>query len=486
MSNETVRAGIPPHFIVIVPGYMGSMLRDKSTGEIVWVDFRGLLRNPFKIGQAIDTLLEKMAYPNENIEPAGIMNEVLFVPPWAKQEHYGRLLEKLELWDYQVDPVDPHPSAKAVYTFPYDWRQDNRISARQLGAAIERWSKRHNGAKAWIIAHSNGGIVSRWYIEKEGGKDHVQRLFLMASPWDGAPKALRVMWSGLNVLGLRRFNLFNLGARMKGLIRTFPSFYQIIPFTNPFLRDAHNQEINLFQDPSWLAGSHDRELLADAFKFNQELNSSPPSVETLCFFGRSKPTTTTGVVSLAAGGSWDDIQWIETGTGDGTVPERSAVHPNANAKYPFAATHGDIYAVDAVLEFLNWELVGKHSGGVRASLGTEKYYLIFEPDQDVYSPGETMHIWARVFKPDGATPVSEASIKSRLSFHAPLPGSDPAAPPQDTDEVFLEESGTEPGFYSADLPAPQQEGYYRVITKFKLVGERQVILEEMISIEAPA
>jgi len=473
----------PPHFIVIVPGYMGSRLRDKKNGDIVWLDIPALLKNPLEMGISIDNMLDRMAYPNDDLEPVGIMNEVLFVPPWAKQEHYGRLIEKLKSWDYQIDPADATPDSKAVYTFAYDWRQDNRISSRQLGQAIQRWAARHNGAKAWIIAHSNGGIVSRWYIEKEGGKDHVERLFLMASPWDGAPKAMRVMWDGLSVLGLRRFNLFHLGERMKDLIRSFPSFYQLIPYINPFLRDPHNQNIDLFKDPSWLSSSRDQAFLADALKFNQDLGISP-SVETLCFFGRSKPTTTSGVVHLTPSGTWGDIEWVETEAGDGTVPERSAVHPNANAKLPFAATHGDIYVVEPVLEFLNWELVGKYVGAVRAALATERYYIVFEPDQDMYSPGEQIHAWARVSEPDGKTPISDAGVKAHLSFHAALPGAKLASIPPDTTQVRLEESDTEPGYYTANLQAPSQEGYYKLVCKVKLVGERLVTLEEMILVEA--
>jgi hypothetical protein len=127
---------IPPHFIVLVPGYMGSQLRDHQTGQMVWVDFPSLLRNPLGVGGAIDHLLEQMAYPNDALEPAGIVNDVLFVPPWAKQEQYGRLTQKLAEWGYQIDPSSPQPDRLSAYTFAYDWRQDNRISARQLAKAV--------------------------------------------------------------------------------------------------------------------------------------------------------------------------------------------------------------------------------------------------------------------------------------------------------------------------------------------------------------
>ena len=264
MSASFSSGIVDPHFIVIVPGYMGSLLRDKNTGEIIWIDFPSLLKNPFNIGQAIDELVDKMVYPNDDLEPAGIMNQILFVPPWAKQEHYGRLLEQLEKWGYQIDPADPAPEDLAAYTFSYDWRQDNRLSARQLGRAVEGWRAKHPGAKAWLIAHSNGGIVSRWYVEKEGGKEHVGKVFLMGSPWDGSPKSMKVMMDGLELMGMRRFNLFGLGDRMKEVIRSFPSFYQLIPYAKPFLRDENNNDIDLFDDPSWLDDPQHRQYLEDA------------------------------------------------------------------------------------------------------------------------------------------------------------------------------------------------------------------------------
>jgi pimeloyl-ACP methyl ester carboxylesterase len=462
---------------------MGSQLRDRHTGEMVWLDFPSFLRNPFGLAGAIDRLLERMVYPNPDLEPAGIVNQVLFIPPWAKQEHYGRLLAKLQQWRYQIDPESPQPDDRAVYTFAYDWRQDNRLSGRQLGQAIERWRELHNGAKAILIGHSNGGIVSRWYIQKEGGDQHVLRLFLMGSPWDGAPKAIKVMMSGLEVLGLRRFNLFNLGERMKDLIRTFPSFYQLIPHSNPFLRNQHNQEIDLFGNPSWLVDAQQQAFLADGLQFNRELGGDL-KVDTLCFFGRQKPTVTAGMVTTSDAGLWSDLQWVTTEAGDGTVPERSAVHPKASAKLPFAATHGDIYANEPVFEFLQWELLGRYQDEVRATLMTERYLIIFEPERDVYSPGEDILVWAQLSNLDGSVPVTEADVKARLAFHAALPGAEGMAPPPEAAEVRLRPDKDVPGRYEARLQAPDTEGYYRLTGRVKIVGERQILLEELLSVEA--
>jgi pimeloyl-ACP methyl ester carboxylesterase len=475
---------LPSHFIVIVPGYMGSKLRDRNTGEIVWLDIPGLLQNPFKIGDAIDTMLKKMSYPNDDLEPAGILDDVLIAPPWVKQEQYGRLIEKLREWKYKIDPQDIRPGDLAAYTFSYDWRQDNRISARQLGRAIEGWQQRHPGAKAWLIAHSNGGIISRWYIQQEGGRDHVGKLLLMGSPWDGAPKSIRVLMEGMEVLGLKKFNLWNLGPRMKSLIRSFPSFYQLIPLANPFLRDEDNEVVNLYEDSSWLDNPRDYAYLEDARKFNETLAQASGVEDTICFYGTRSPTTTAGLVTRNEGGMFQSIQWLETGAGDGTVPTRSAVHPwvDEHHKVRSPATHGNIYVEDSVLDYLRYELVARYKEATKAAVTLLDYNIVFEPDKDFYTPSEAIKVWAQIESDEG--PVSEADVKAQLVFRQPLPGSTVAIPPSPSAWIRLRPSKQIPGRYEAVLPNLTAEGYYRIVAKFKVPKKLGTELEELIIVEA--
>jgi pimeloyl-ACP methyl ester carboxylesterase len=477
MSNNR-----PRHFIVVVPGYMGSLLRDRLTGEIVWLDIPRLLKNPIKIDAAIDEMLDKMTYPNENLEPAGIMNQLLFIPPWAKQEQYGRLLEQLQEWGYQIDPEAPGPDDLAAYTFSYDWRQDNRVSAEQLAAAVAKWRAQHNGAEAWLIAHSNGGIVSRWYIKHAGGADHVGRLFLMGSPWDGAPKSMRVLLDGLRVLGLRRLNIFNLGERMGPLIRSFPSFYQLIPHSNPFLRDEDNQVVDLFGDPGWLDDPRDRAYLADALKFNQDLGTDLP-VERLCFFGRQKPTVTNGVLRQQAD-KWANIRWIETSAGDGTVPESSAVHPGDLPTYAFAVDHGNIYIDPQVLPQLQWEIAGKYGLEERAILVTDEITIQFEPGDDILAPEETVEVWATVHRNEDGQAISNARIDVHLLWGEPLPGAETGPPQPPLPYARLEESLDREGYYTGSLKAPAQEGYYRLRATVVAANKAPVELFELVLVEA--
>lgn len=484
---SSLPVGVPPHFVVFVPGYLGSRLRDKTTKQIVWGDFSSIPANPLKWRGWLDNLVNTLKYPNDNLEPAGILDELLFIPPWAKQEQYGRMLEALEDMGYVVDERLPGCN---VYTFAYDWRQDNRISGRQLGVAIERWRKFHAGAKVYIIAHSNGGVVSRWYIEKEGGKAHVECLFLMGSPWDGTPVAMTLLFSGLETMIRRQFNFFNISERTREMFRTFPSIYQLLPIADPFVRGLDNEVVSPHDNHNWLTSDRERQFLADAKRFNEELGTTP-SVETLCFFGRKQPTTTFGLLSFAAGGRWKAIEWKATKAGDGTIPTRSAVNSRATENLPFAVGHGDIYVNSAVLEFLEWELIDKYSLPDRASLITQRLTILFEPNQDSYSPNEEINLWATIHenKPSRPAevahpPVSEAKVTVELLWRAALPGSEPVKPPKNLSRTRLWESDEIDGRYEGSLVAPDTEGYYQLRATIEANGEPAIQLEELILIEA--
>jgi pimeloyl-ACP methyl ester carboxylesterase len=469
---------------------MGSKLRDKNSGNMVWVDFSTIPPNPLAWGGWVEGLLRDLAYPNDDLEATAILDEVIFVPPWAKQEHYGRLLNALEQMGYKVNPARYPEAERNVYTFPYDWRQDNRRSAQLLAQAVEHWSSFHAGAQAWVIAHSNGGLVARWYIEKLGGKDKVGRLLLFGSPWDGTPKIMSMLFNGLDTLFRQRFSLFDIPRRSRDLIRTFPSAYQLIPLQTPFLHDANHQVLNPFEVMNWLDNEQQRALALDGQRFTQELGNTS-SVETLCFFGRERPTTTGGVVRQGAQALWSDIDWAETDAGDGTIPERSAVHPHARGKYPFAASHGDIYVNPAALEFLKWELCDQYSVVAKGLLEVDGLTVSFQPTRDVFAPGEAIPLTASVQR--SAVPsatvaipatVNDAQIAVMLHWYQPLPGNPaPVSLPTDVGQVVLQPVEGAPGRYQGQMIAPLDEGYYHLRAQCTAAGQT-VVLDETIAIEA--
>ena len=75
-------------------------------------------------------------------------------------------------------------------------------TARSLKSRLaEIGLKAGHGKQLRIVAHSLGGIISRWLIEKEGGNALVQQLVILGSPSAGTPWATVQEWATVG-LGL--------------------------------------------------------------------------------------------------------------------------------------------------------------------------------------------------------------------------------------------------------------------------------------------
>jgi triacylglycerol esterase/lipase EstA (alpha/beta hydrolase family) len=63
--------------------------------------------------------------------------------------------------------------------------QSVRRSALRLQRFVERVRARESCERVDIVAHSLGGVVARYYIERMGGAAHVGRLIAIGSPLRG-------------------------------------------------------------------------------------------------------------------------------------------------------------------------------------------------------------------------------------------------------------------------------------------------------------
>ena len=131
--------------VVIVPGLMGSELWRGS--DRVWPNVRRFLTDP-----------EVVQFGGRyELEPRAILNDVVVVPGLIRLAQYGRLRQFLEESLGYERPTD-------LLEFPYDFRQDIRISARQLAqrsATGRRTALSPSSPTAWA-AWFRGTTSSAW------------------------------------------------------------------------------------------------------------------------------------------------------------------------------------------------------------------------------------------------------------------------------------------------------------------------------------
>jgi pSer/pThr/pTyr-binding forkhead associated (FHA) protein len=316
--------------VVFVPGMMGSELYQGS--EKVWPNVKILFRHP-----------ELFYFTEETrLEPKGVLNDMIIVPNLITLEQYSRL------GDYLVEELG-YERGKDFLEFGYDWRRDIRQSAKRLAETIEA---REIKPPITIIAHSLGTLVSRYYVERLGGKDKVGRLLLLGGPHQGVPKIVASLTTGPDLLP---FGL--MGERLAQLVQTFPSCYQILP-QYACVTDQNGQKFNLLEDESWVKENY-RPFLRDARKFRQELGFHS-SVPTVSIFGYGLKTMTGLRVVRDQQGSWRKVFYDFELCGDSSIPESSAVLEGTEI-HPVKQYHGTLYIDNDVKMRLKMELLRLNS-----------------------------------------------------------------------------------------------------------------------------
>ena len=311
--------------VVFVPGLMGSELWIGS--ERLWPDLRRIISNP-----------ELFRLPGDpRIEARGIVNEVVIVPHIIEQRQYSAL------GDYLVAGLG-YTRGTDLLEFAYDWRHDVRLAAQRLAETIEGWQVT---APITIIAHSLGTLVTRYYVERLGGKRFVERIVLMGGPHYGTPKGLAGILSGPGLLP------FGMGdERMRAVLATFPCAYQILPIY-PCVVDQNGNYIDVLEDQTWLPQSQ-RPFLSAARSFRRELGTVS-SVPTVSIFGYGLKTKLRIKIDRGPDGQWQKVDFVEDMAGDQSVPSGSAVLKDSEI-HPVFQEHGSLYVDDDVRMRLKVEL----------------------------------------------------------------------------------------------------------------------------------
>jgi pimeloyl-ACP methyl ester carboxylesterase len=318
MPKNTTR-----RLVIFVPGLMGSELWRGS--ERVFPNIKALFTNP-----------EVVQYPLP-LEPRKIVDEVVIVPNLIKLDQYNRL------GDYLVEELG-YQRGVDFFEFPYDWRQDVRESARQLGALVESLPRTQ---PLVIIAHSLGTMVSRYYIQRLGGKGRVERVILMGGPHRGAVKALTSL---LNAPELLPFGI--MGERLRQVSMSFVSSYQILP-TYPLQVDASGTQVNFLEDESWLPEQY-HPLLKAGRDFRHELGVRS-SIPAISIYGYGLKTIANVMIQKDTAGKITRVDYRSEPSGDSTLLEHSTVLQGSEI-HPVQQYHGSLFVDNDVKMRLKVEL----------------------------------------------------------------------------------------------------------------------------------
>jgi pSer/pThr/pTyr-binding forkhead associated (FHA) protein len=318
------------HPVVFVPGLMGSELW--LGNERVWPNVKVMFKNP-----------EMYRYPSPvPLEPRGIVDQVVIVPNLIKLDQYNRL------GDYLTEDLG-YERGKDFFEFAYDWRQDVRISARQLGQLVEAIP---TSQPVTLIGHSLGTMVSRYYVECLGGSKRVERMILMGGPHIGVVKGLTSLLVAPEVLP---FGI--MGERLRRVITTFPSCYQIIP-TYPCAVDQDGHKINFLEDESWV-NEEVLPMLRQGRQFRQEMGKRS-SIPALSIFGYGIKTVASVTLHRDSKGKLSNIEYKSEPSGDSSVLERSAVLEGTEI-HPVQQYHGSLFVDNDVKMRLKVELTRQFS-----------------------------------------------------------------------------------------------------------------------------
>ncbi|MSU33643.1 MAG: tetratricopeptide repeat protein [Pedosphaera sp.] len=171
-----------------------------------------LTRDPFDVDD-----------PGDGITADRLFDDVHLLPGLWKIDGYSKIRNHI-VREFEVE------AGVNFFEFPYDWRRDNRVAARRLARLNRVWLKLWRArsgnpdAKLVLLAHSMGGLLSRYFIECLDGWRDTHRLITFGTPYRSAPNALNFLSNGCPA-GVGSLDLVDLSQ----LLRSFTSVYQLLP-----------------------------------------------------------------------------------------------------------------------------------------------------------------------------------------------------------------------------------------------------------------
>jgi pimeloyl-ACP methyl ester carboxylesterase len=311
-------ATTPAGTVVVLPGILGSELYEND--EQIWISPWNIIRGDF------DQL---------QLDAAGSSIKAIQAPTPLKK-YYGELqLALLQRWN--------------VIAFPYDWRLEIRLVARQLKEQID--AALPNGSGFSIVGHSLGGLVARSYLQQFPDQARrVQRLIMLGTPNYGS-YAIPVLYSGLDEV-MQMVALLDSQHFMPELLqfaKTFVSTYEMLPFL------GKSPDAARLMDPATYGDLNPpRQRFDTAKDFQKQINAaSPLPVAKMAYIAGFGFKTPDGIADWKKLDTWGG--YTQTLSGDGTVPHSLGLLDQVTTYFvqaEHAALPADARVIQAVQDLL--------------------------------------------------------------------------------------------------------------------------------------
>jgi len=412
-----------PDIVVLLPGITGSVLR--KNGKVAW-GFSGstLARTLFTRGGH----MKKALFLEEDPQDVDDLEDGVVADKLISDLHLLPGLWKIDGYTKVADAIKSRfdvEEGKNFFNFPYDWRRDNRVSARKLQRQSREWLRSwreasgHADAKLILIGHSMGGIVCRYFLEVLEGWRDSRALVTFGTPFRGSLTALDTLANGMRK---GPFGLLDLSE----LSRSFTSIYQLLPIYTSY--DAGSGSLVRVGETSGIPNV-DAGKASAALAFHREIEEAVESNRKLDDYrsrgyriypvvGISQETAQSARLKGKEVAMLGDYEGTNH-RGDGTVPRVSAtpIEYSDEGREMFAATrHASLQNADAVLTHLDglisslyFDLGGfrkPHLSPVQVDLEVEDLYWSSEPITLRARPGrEDVQLIAHVTNTATAMPV---------------------------------------------------------------------------------
>lgn len=343
-----------PDLVVVLPGISGSVLA--KDGREVWGTSSGAIWRVVSSGGESIKSLELTAPDDPTLDDLGdgvtairLVPDLHIITGLWKIDGYSGIIARLQsALGLEI--------GKNLFEYPYDWRRDNRVSARRLQRLCRQWLdawRQVSGnpqAKLVLVAHSMGGLIARYFLEVLAGWRDARALISFGTPYRGSLNALGYLANGYAK------GIGPLSVDLSSTLRSFTAVYQLLPAYACL--DSGSGDLKRVGEVQGIPGV-DALRAAQALAFYREIGKAAEDnanledyrnakYEIFPIVGIDQPTFQSASL---AGGRVTLLQTIggKDTSGHGTVPRISAT------PLELSKDHREIYVAEAHASLQNFD-----------------------------------------------------------------------------------------------------------------------------------